>query len=66
MYATLQEQSAALRRSQDIQEQHALASAQIMTSMSFMADSFKTRVEIQSGLEEDREEHNGIQMEVLD
>ena len=50
-----------LLRPQDLQEQQALANAQIMTSISFLADTF-----IQSDLEEDQEEHNGIQMKGLD
>ena len=49
-----------------IQEQQALANAQITASMSLVADSFKTRVEIQFDLEEDQKEHNGIHMEGLD
>ena len=66
MHATLQEQSATLRRTQDLQEQQSLANAQIMTSISFLADTFKTRVEIQSDLEEDQEEHNGFEMDRAD
>ena len=60
MHATLQEQSATLRRTQDLQEQQSLANAQIMTSISFLTDTIKTRVEIQSDFEEDQEEHNGM------
>jgi hypothetical protein len=47
-----------LLRPQDFQEQQALANAQIMTFISFLADTF-----IQSDLKEDQEEHNGIQIE---
>ena len=66
MCAKPQEQSAALRRSQDLQEQRALANAQILTSMSIMAYSFKTRVGILSDLVEDEEENNGMMMGGLD
>ena len=61
MHAALQEQSATLRRTQDLQEQQSLANAQIMTSISFLADTF-----IQSDPKEDQEEHKGIHMEGLD
>ena len=66
MHATLQEQSATLRRTQDLQEQQSLANAQIMTSISFLTDTFKTHVEIQSDPEEDQEEHNGFAMDKAD
>ena len=66
MMTILQAQNDVLRRLQEHQEQQALASAQITTSMSLVADSFKTRVEIQFDLDEDQEEHNGIHMEGLD
>ena len=66
MQATLQEQSATLRRTQDLQEQQSIANAQIMTSISFLADTIKTRVEIQSDVDEDKEEHNGSEMDKVD
>lgn len=66
MMSTLQAHNDVLRRLQEQQEQQALANAQIMTSLSSVADSIKTRVESQFDLEQDQEEHKGIHMEGLD
>ena len=65
MMSILQAQNDVLRRLQEQQEQQALANAQITTSMSLLADSIKTRVEIQCDVDEE-EEHNGYEMGKVD